>query len=799
MIFRHLKPAQRCGLLVCALLLVTVTGQTAFASPYVDRYNSDSVAIQSADTSDVALLSSTLDAQLDNERAFRSTESHKAASSHGELADTKDDGAVLPGEIAQQSESTQQSEKAQYDERSLQDESTQQDSSATSIESDGRREREEKSDGSETSDELSGEAEPHEAETGEFELTETSGADEAGPERREENELNPEESELERRELERREPEEPEHEEPESENHESDDSEQSEQLELEERQKQADALAEQAQAELEEAIEQTQQAEPSLEEQAQKGRVMWRLYNPNSGEHFYTANMTEAKKVAAAGWSWEGVAWVAPTSGDPVYRLYNPNAGDHHYTMSAGERDLLIKRGWKYEGVGWYSDKSRKIKVYRQYNPNAKTGTHNFTVNGNEARMLKRAGWRDEGVAWYALSVSTSEKLGGFWIEAQSGNRAWVTPNGRVQTGKFTQGGATYYAPTSAGWVVRGRVDDGKGHVYLADSKGHLATKTGWMVSSAYGDGMQRYWMEKLSNGVVAAKSGHFTVSGSHYWGIANKGYVLRGKLKMGNGILLADNSGKLAWKSGWLITGTYDGGTLERYYIDNSPGNGMHGAHIGIFSVSGKTYWGNEKHGYVLRNKLITISGIHYWANNDGVMSGLKNGKYGWQNPTGYYQVSSYNVVLPGYSRGIFSYVSPTQVKPGSTREECVEIFVRRAQQYLGTPYVWDYACAPGVGVDCAGLVLQCLYSVGITPNKYTPHDHFYTPGHDHYAVDMRNDPKFMRVSFANRKRGDLIFYAGHVAIYVGGDVIINAVDRQVQYDSVYRWPVLSVSRVLI
>lgn len=29
---------------------------------------------------------------------------------------------------------------------------------------------------------------------------------------------------------------------------------------------------------------------------------MYRLYNPNSGEHFYTANLTEKNKVQSAGW-----------------------------------------------------------------------------------------------------------------------------------------------------------------------------------------------------------------------------------------------------------------------------------------------------------------------------------------------------------------------------------------------------------------------------------------------------------------------------------------------------------------
>ncbi|MBQ9278789.1 MAG: Ig-like domain-containing protein, partial [Lachnospiraceae bacterium] len=109
---------------------------------------------------------------------------------------------------------------------------------------------------------------------------------------------------------------------------------------------------------------------------------MFRLYNPNSGEHFYTANVTEKNNLVSFGWRYEGIGWKAPVkSNTPVYRLYNKNAGDHHYTMSASERDFLVSVGWKYEGIGWYSDDSKSVPLYRQYNPNAKAGSHNYTTS----------------------------------------------------------------------------------------------------------------------------------------------------------------------------------------------------------------------------------------------------------------------------------------------------------------------------------------------------------------------------------------------------------------------------------
>lgn len=136
---------------------------------------------------------------------------------------------------------------------------------------------------------------------------------------------------------------------------------------------------------------------------------MYRLYNPNSGEHFYTASATEKDGLVAAGWNYEGTGWVAPVKSDkPVYRLYNANAGDHHYTMSKEERDGLIKAGWNDEEIGWYSDETEKFPLYRQYNPNAVAGSHNYTTSAEERDGLVKLGWQDEDIAWYALGLGKS-------------------------------------------------------------------------------------------------------------------------------------------------------------------------------------------------------------------------------------------------------------------------------------------------------------------------------------------------------------------------------------------------------
>ncbi len=142
--------------------------------------------------------------------------------------------------------------------------------------------------------------------------------------------------------------------------------------------------------------------------------AMYRVYNPNSGEHFYTASAAERNHLVKVGWNAEGIGWYAPTrSAFPVYRLYNPNAGDHHYTLNYGEMRYLKSVGWSYEGIGWYSDANKSVPVYRQYNPNARTGSHNFTVSPGENKKLVTLGWKAEGVAWYGVSHGNGNQTNG--------------------------------------------------------------------------------------------------------------------------------------------------------------------------------------------------------------------------------------------------------------------------------------------------------------------------------------------------------------------------------------------------
>ena len=137
---------------------------------------------------------------------------------------------------------------------------------------------------------------------------------------------------------------------------------------------------------------------------AAKSVPMYRMYDPNSGEHFYTGSTVERDFLMKAGWSYEGVGFNFPKEGKPVYRLYEPVHGEHLYTMDEAERAKLIYWGWNDEGVAFNSAGEDEVPQYRLHNPNAKRGGYHFTGSVDERNQLISIGWIYEGIGWYSCA-----------------------------------------------------------------------------------------------------------------------------------------------------------------------------------------------------------------------------------------------------------------------------------------------------------------------------------------------------------------------------------------------------------
>ncbi|MBQ3549025.1 MAG: hypothetical protein IJA33_04020 [Oscillospiraceae bacterium] len=130
---------------------------------------------------------------------------------------------------------------------------------------------------------------------------------------------------------------------------------------------------------------------------------MFRMYNPNTGEHFYTGSEKEKGDLVAAGWQYEGIAFTFPeNTGAPVYRLFQPSTGEHLYTMDEAEVEALMANGWNYENIAFNSAYDTEAVQHRLHNPNATVGAYHFTFSEEEMQNLINAGWEDQGIGWYS-------------------------------------------------------------------------------------------------------------------------------------------------------------------------------------------------------------------------------------------------------------------------------------------------------------------------------------------------------------------------------------------------------------
>jgi cell wall-associated NlpC family hydrolase len=102
--------------------------------------------------------------------------------------------------------------------------------------------------------------------------------------------------------------------------------------------------------------------------------------------------------------------------------------------------------------------------------------------------------------------------------------------------------------------------------------------------------------------------------------------------------------------------------------------------------------------------------------------------------------------------------YVPARHLAPVDAR---VEDFVAVAERFLGVPYLWGGKTS--LGIDCSGLVQVALNAAGIA----CPRDSYMQEQAlgDAVAADV-----------AGLRRGDLVFWKGHVAIVRDAETLVHA-----------------------
>ena len=475
------------------------------------------------------------------------------------------------------------------------------------------------------------------------------------------------------------------------------------------------------------------------------------------GWNFYEGNWYYAKEENTLyfGWIYLNSKWYYLDGENAGIMACNEmkKIGDSYYAFDGSG---AMQTGWALRPEGWYY------------------------TDANGAQVI---GWRYIRGVWYYLDGADTEHPG---LMADNctrnigGSNFYFAAGGAMQTGWVLRPEGWYYADGSGaqaiGWrYVRGiwyyldgdnteypglmandSLKEIAGNTYAFDDSG--AMHIGW-----YYDGENWYYF----NHSGAIVSGWQAVNGYWYYldpaennKMANSGWRLIGDnwyFFYGSGAMatnwLALNgewywfSGEGAMKTGWQVAG----GVWYYMYTKND------------------THGGSE--GVMAKNTVIDGFVVH----ENGAYIRAKN-KLGWQNPVGYPQVSSLTVMLPSYCTGYFTYVTPSRISIYASRQECVDAFIARAYEYLGTRYIEPWSSYPGDAVDCSGFVLQCLYATGMDLGIYNPYNHRWIASQTYNSMNWYNNNTFMPVSTNSLQRGDLVYYRGHVAIYLGNGQIIDS-----------------------
>lgn len=431
---------------------------------------------------------------------------------------------------------------------------------------------------------------------------------------------------------------------------------------------------------------------------------------------------------AKTGWLYDGGLWYwLGSDGKMLSNAWYDNGSRSYYLSASG---AMVQSDWIKEEDGWYwvGTDGSSVEGWNDL-PSGRFYFDSVEGSTKHPALLGHVTIDDK----HFFISETTGLARSAWIELDDGSAVFAGSDGAIDDSVVRKGGILYLnGEIAEGWIS---IDGVRFHT---DSEGHLSE--GW-----------------------------FSEEGTWYY--AEGGVVQTGWKKLKDTWYYLESDGKMA--TGWkLVRGNW-------YYLETS------GAmHTGWLNDDGSWYY--------LGGSGAMYTGTHaidgYYRRFD---SSGRCDKVGYQNPAGYYQVSSWNVSPTRPGMGAFSYVTPSKIGVNATRSDCVEAFISRAYDYLGTPYIWDYACAPGVGVDCAGLVMQCLYATGMDVSPMNPYDHYNTPGHDHYANDMWNNYRFQHLGIGDRQRGDIVCWPGHVAIYLGNDQVLEAYNPSVgvRITGMYNW----------
>lgn len=349
----------------------------------------------------------------------------------------------------------------------------------------------------------------------------------------------------------------------------------------------------------------------------------------NAAETAVTDDPIAEEPVHADGWEfannawhyWEGNVmqtsrWIETASGPQISGL---PAGVHRYWIDQNG-NLAMNR------LINTASEADKLAGYCAYATNYGYVATGKTVVGNKIYLAKANGKLESGNKKAGLLVTANYDKGKKkrWYYIDKKTHAVITG----KEVKIAGYGKVYNDPKT-GHVVRGVTKFDKKHVLLADSRGRLCQKHGWVKTKKYAGSTQWYRLERTTKNkkVYGARTGYFKVRGKKYLGIRNTGYLFRNGYKKINGKYWhANDRGKLTKDAvvNRLLSKAQGYGSPSRYLLmvdvdnprvvvfegyrwhwkvkyiwDCCTGTPNHATVTGVFSIGAKGYSFGEGHGY--------------------------------------------------------------------------------------------------------------------------------------------------------------------------------------------------------
>jgi cell wall-associated NlpC family hydrolase len=151
----------------------------------------------------------------------------------------------------------------------------------------------------------------------------------------------------------------------------------------------------------------------------------------------------------------------------------------------------------------------------------------------------------------------------------------------------------------------------------------------------------------------------------------------------------------------------------------------------------------------------------------------------------TGLVDTVTWAALGTGYPFCVDRYTQQPVVSAGATAAARVEAMIAYATARVGVPYLWGGA-GP-LGFDCSGLDIQAMYAGGRVVRGLNTDLHVQA---DFRSTRFIYASRLLHVPFAQRRRGDLVFFGSpitHMAIYLGGGRIVEAVRPAIRIASLY------------